>query len=225
MYNSTELFINVYIDNTNMTKEDPPTIKEIVESRVDDKVFFKEDGSLITIDDLMQPPLSLCNNCPIRTTCPVYKEGSHCRIEEAMVYDAVKNIVLEHDQDVTVAYKYVFYDWVENLLIKHRLARVGATIDYASIAYDEVQRELLDKHVKAMTSVSRRYMEGLKEMGMTPREKSRMSKGNKSQGSMILAQHMKKVIAEEEREKQLEEEKDKEERKKKELKENANASN
>lgn len=200
--------------------EEPASVKDIVESRVDNKVFFKEDGSLITLDDLMTPDFSECNNCAIRKRCPVFKEGSHCRIEEALVYDAVRNITLEHDQDVTVAFKLTLYDYLINLLWQHRLQRTGSTVDFASLAYDDVQRDLLEKYVKMTTSISRRYMEGLKEMGLTPREKSRMNKGKKSQGSMILQQHMQRVVAEEKKEQQLEKQKEKEEREK-----NADASN
>jgi len=180
--------------------------KQISKPKIED---FNSDGTLITLDDLTVPDFSECNNCAIRRRCPVYEEGSHCRIEEAMVYDAVRNITLEHDQDVTVAFKLTLFDYLINLVLHHRVQRLGATIDFGVLLHDDNMRDLLDKYVKMTTSISRRYMEGLKEMGLTPREKARMGSGKKSSGTIILQQHMQKVIAEEEKEKEMEKEKDK----------------
>ncbi len=182
-----------------------PKIEDIVTATVDNKVFVDSEGQLITLDDLTIPDFSECNNCAIKRRCPVFKEGSHCRVEEAMVYDATRNIALEHDQDVTVAFKLTLFDYLINLVLHHRVQRLGATIDFGVLLHDDNMRDLLDKYVKMTTSISRRYVEGLKEMGLTPREKSRMNVGKKSSGTIILAQHMAKVIEEEKKE--IEEEK------------------
>lgn len=182
-----------------------PKIEDAIDALPDNKVFFDSQGALITLDDLTIPDFSECNNCAIRRRCPVYKEGSHCQIEEAMVYDAVRNITLEHDQDVTVSFKLTLFDFLVNLVLHHRVQRLGATIDFGVLLHDDNMRDLLDKYVKMTTSISRRYIEGLKEMGLTPREKSRMSSGKKSSGTIILAQHMAKIVEEEKKE--IEEEK------------------
>ncbi len=181
-------------------KETKPKIGDAIEALPDNKVFFNSEGALITLDDLSIPEFSECNNCAIKRRCPVFKEGSYCRIEEAMVYDAVRNIALEHDQDITVAFKLTLFDYLINLVLHHRVQRLGATIDFGVLLHDDNMRDLLDKYVKMTTSISRRYMEGLKEMGLTPREKSRMSTGKKSSGTIILAQHMTKVLEEERKE-------------------------
>ncbi|KKL06504.1 hypothetical protein LCGC14_2595340 [marine sediment metagenome] len=177
-----------------------PKIGDAIEAVPDNKVFFNSEGALITLDDLSIPEFSECNNCAIRRRCPVFEEGSHCRIEEAMVYDAVRNIALEHDQDITVAFKLTLFDYLINLVLHHRVQRLGATIDFGVLLHDDNMRDLLDKYVKMTTSISRRYMEGLKEMGLTPREKSRMNTNKKSSGTIILAQHMTKVLEEEKKE-------------------------
>ncbi len=182
-----------------------PKIEDAIEALPDNKVFFNSEGSLITLDDLTIPDFSECNNCAIRKRCPVFKEGSHCRIEESMVYDAVRNMTLEHEQDVTVAFKLTLFDFLVNLVLHHRVQRLGATIDFGVLLYDDNMRDLLDKYVKMTTSISRRYMEGLKEMGLTPREKGRMGKGSKTSGTIILAQHLARVVEEEQKE--IEEEK------------------
>ncbi len=182
-----------------------PKIEDALDVNIDNKVFFNSEGALITLDDLTIPDFSECNNCAIKRRCPVYKEGSHCQVEEAMVYDATRNITLEHDQDVTIAFKLTLFDYLINLVLHHRVQRLGATIDFGVLLHDDNMRDLLDKYVKMTTSISRRYMEGLKEMGLTPREKSRMATGKKSSGTIILAQHMAKVIEEEKKE--IEEEK------------------
>lgn len=181
-------------------EETKPKIGDAIEALPDNKVFFNSEGALITLDDLSIPEFSECNNCAIKRRCPVFKEGSHCRIEEAMVYDAVRNIALEHDQDITVAFKLTLFDYLINLVLHHRVQRLGATIDFGVLLHDDNMRDLLDKYVKMTTSISRRYMEGLKEMGLTPREKSRMGVGKKSSGTIILAQHMTKVLEEEQKE-------------------------
>ena len=186
-----------------------PKIEDMVESTIDNKVFFDSAGKLITLNELTIPEFSECNNCAIRRRCPVFKEGSHCRIEEAMVYDAVRNIELEHEQDVTVAFKLTLFDYLINLVLHHRVQRLGATIDFGVLLHDDNMRDLLDKYVKMTTSISRRYMEGLKEMGLTPREKERSNKGRKSTGTIILAQHMARAIEEEEKEMEIEKENDK----------------
>ncbi|KKN76653.1 hypothetical protein LCGC14_0368500 [marine sediment metagenome] len=180
-----------------------------IEATQDSKVFFNTEGKLITLDDLTIPEFSECNNCAIRRRCPVFEEGSHCRLEEAMVYDAVRNITLEHDQDVTVAFKLTLFDYLINLVLHHRVQRLGATIDFGVLLHDDNMRDLLDKYVKMTTSISRRYMEGLKELGLTPREKGRMGKGKKTAGTIILQQHMARVIEEEKKEIEEEKEKDK----------------
>lgn len=182
-----------------------PKIEDVIEGVHDNKVFFNSDGELITLDDLTIPDFSECNNCAIRRRCPVNKANSHCRIEEAMVFDAVKNITLEHDQDVTVAFKLTLFDYLVNLVLHHRIQRLGATIDFGVLLHDDSMRDLLDKYVKMTTSVSRRYMEGLKEMALTPREKNRLGKSTKTSGAIILSQHMARVIEEEKKE--IEEEK------------------
>jgi len=185
-----------------------PKIEDVVETNVDDKVFFNQDGALITLDDLTIPDFSECNNCAIRRRCPVYEESSHCRLEEAMVYDAVRNITLEHDQDVTVAFKLTLFDYLINLVLHHRVQRLGATIDFGVLLHDDNMRDLLDKYVKMTTSISRRYMEGLKEMGLTPREKGRMGKSNPKSGTIILSQYLARVVEEEKKELIEEKEKD-----------------
>ncbi len=185
-----------------------PKIEDAVEATTDNKVFFNTEGKLITLDDLTIPEFSECNNCAIRRRCPAFKEGSHCRLEEAMVFDAVRNITLEHDQDVTVAFKLTLFDYLINLVLHHRVQRLGATIDFGVLLHDDNMRDLLDKYVKMTTSISRRYMEGLKEMGLTPREKGRMGKGRKTAGTIILQQHMAKVIEEEEKDKEKEKDAD-----------------
>ena len=188
--------------------KEKPEITEIVDGTVDNKIFFNSDGALVTLDDLTIPDFSECNNCAIRRRCPVFKEGSHCRIEEAMVHDAVRNITLEHEQDVTVAFKLTLFDYLINLVLHHRVQRLGATIDFGVLLHDENMRDLLDKYVKMTTSISRRYMEGLKEMGLTPREKGRMNVGKKSSGTIQMQQYMQKVIDEEKKDQDKEKQKD-----------------
>lgn len=184
--------------------EERNDIMEVVDGEINNKVFFNSAGDLVTLDELAIPNFSDCNKCAIRRTCPVFEEGSHCRIEEAMVHDAVRNITLEHDKDVTTTFKLTLYDFLNQLVLSHRIQRMGSQIDYRRLVHDEKMLDLLDKYVNMSSKVSRRYMEGLKELSVTPRERAKEKRGNKSSGSIILAQHMAKAIEEEKKEEKRE---------------------
>jgi hypothetical protein len=159
-------------------------------------------GGLIQLDQLTEPFYSECNKCAIRYRCPVFDEDMLCRLEIALVDEAKRNIMHDQNKDIEIEFKLTMSDFLINLVLQHRLQRMGATIDYYSVSLDKGMLEILQKYVSMTASISRRYMEGLKELTATPREKMKYTKNKgKTSGFIILSKHMEKAIEEEEKEK------------------------
>lgn len=175
-----------------------PNIEEIAENdgEVDTRLFTDTNGNIIQLDDLLMPSFSECNYCPIKNKCPVFKEDSHCRIEEAMVVESVKNLTISQNQDVTTKFKLTMFDFLVQLVLQFRLQIVGSRIDYNRLT-DPKMADLLNKYVSMTASVSRRYMEGLKELSATPREQLKGKRNQKASGYIVYAEQMERAKAEE----------------------------
>jgi len=167
----------------------------IIDADVLNKIVTDNDGRLVSIDELLTPGyFSHCRNCPLsdclmRVDEPTPEYDDHCRIEEAAIIEATKEFVNEGG---SLKSKMVLLSVYDNLVLKLRMARVGAQINYIEIVDNPKMLSVLDKYVSMMMSIDRRYMAAVKEMQLTPKEKD-AKKREQINTAKMLTDMMKKA--------------------------------
>ena len=154
-----------------------------------------ESGKLVKLETLVTPGyFSHCRMCPL-VTCPMRVNeptedyDDHCRVEEAALISASNEFIIEGG---SLKNKLMLLSLFDNIVLKLRMARVGAQIDYRRIVDNPKMLTILDRYVSMMMSIDRRYVADIKEMQLTPKEKDAKKK-EQVNTAMLIADMMKKA--------------------------------
>ena len=170
-----------------MTDEKPKIDKDIEETikAADLKFIVNSKGEIIDLEELLVPTYARCDNCPITHMCPSFKEGHHCRVEEALVIRTVQYLA---DQGVDQKDTLTIYSFLTNLLNLHRVQRIISVIDLSAAAYDKQARENFSRYMSMLNSVDKRYVSVLKELLATRKERKNVPKEQEKGFFEVLAQ-------------------------------------
>jgi hypothetical protein len=154
-----------------------------------------ESGKLVRLETLITPGyFSRCRlcplvECPMRVNNPTPEYDDHCRIEEAALIDASNEFIVEGG---SLKNRLMLVSLFDNIVLKLRMSRVGAQIDYRRIVDNPKMMTILDRYVSMMMSIDRRYVADIKEMQLTPKEKDAKKK-EQVNTAMLIANMMKKA--------------------------------
>jgi len=158
-------------------------------------VVSDQSGTLVKLEDLITPGyFSKCRlcplmECPVRVNEPTEEYDDHCRIEEAALIDATNEFVKEGG---SLSHKLMLLSLFDGIVLKLRMSRVGAQIDYRQITNNPKMLGILDRYVSMMMSIDRRFVAAIKEMQLTPKEKDAKKK-DQVNTAMLIADMMKKA--------------------------------
>lgn len=168
-----------------MEDENPPSVEDTVNDAQNFLVLG--DGTLMGLEELLQPGYSGCNQCPRRTRgsltlengqpnpnhvpsqCPMYEQGRHCVLEEAIVIETVQTFEREGMGDLD---KFTLFSLLNSLLNLHRLSRVGEVINFSSAHLLKEQADILNKYISMTSSTNNQYVKALKEMLATKKDQT-----------------------------------------------------
>jgi hypothetical protein len=162
-------------ENENIDDLETTIMPELETSMKSRKVIYL-NGQITDLRQLLQPSYSQCNLCPLRPgivkgpPCQIYTPGSHCQIEEAIAIEASQSLMGENSNQLD---ELTLYNVLVNLLYMHRLQRIGAQVDLTNFQTKETI-ELLTKLVNMSGAVSGRYINSLKEMVATRKDRIRV---------------------------------------------------
>ena len=144
----------------------------------------------IGIDDFLTPIYAYCDSCPFAPAnggdCQEYVEGADCQIERNMFQVLIHSLAT---QGVTDQDRMIVYPLVQDLFRMRRLNAIENEMDWTKFySEDPLEKESfleeLEVIMKLTTNNSKGYMQKLKELLGTRKERESMSRRRGSnQGS------------------------------------------
>lgn len=163
----------------------PPTVEDTAANA--ENYLVLGDGTLVGLEELLQPGYSGCYQCPLRTRgnpttesgqpnpsylpsrCPMYEAGRHCVLEEAIVIETVQTFEREGLGDLD---KFTLFSLLNSLLNLHRLSRMGQVINFSSAHLDKETADIMNKYISMTSSTNNQYVKALKEMLATKKDQT-----------------------------------------------------
>jgi hypothetical protein len=201
-------------DDNNKNNGSPPTFDDTIDRA--DRTIVLKNGDIITLEDLLMPGYSECNNCPLAPhrpilgydsegnpmlgnsvpgKCPSYQKNSHCTIEEAIVLETVYDF---NNREKIPGNKYSLYALLTAIVNKHRVDRLGQNINLQMAPYSKFHAEIVTKYMSMANAVNTQYLKTLKEKIATEKENIKLVQtatkaANILQNQINRAQDMEKI--------------------------------
>jgi hypothetical protein len=169
-----------------MEEENLPTDEEIKEMQEQDVFLVSDEGKYlhkIDIGTFLAPMYADCNGCYFAPknggNCVEYKEGADCSIERTYFQVLMRSLAEVGIDDLD---RLVIFPFVQQMFRMRRLYALEKDIDYSKLfVFDEkgksTELELYDKILKMISDNEKGYMQKMKELAATRKE--RMMKRSK----------------------------------------------